>query len=58
MMLGLPGSEEQFTPELVLTELKKYEGIDAKKLKEHLFYFLNEVVPVAEECRCKNGDSS
>ena len=53
MMLGLPGSDDSFTPELVLTELKKYEGIDAKKLKEHLFYFLKEVVPVAEECNVK-----
>ena len=53
MMLGLPGSDDSFTPELVLTELKKYEGIDAKKLKEHLFYFLKEVVPVAEECGVK-----
>jgi len=49
MMMGLPGSDDSFTPELVLTELKKYEGIDANKLKEHLFYFLKEVVPVAEE---------
>jgi len=49
MMLGLPGSDDAFTPEQVLTELKKYEGIDAAKLKEHLFYFLKQVVPVAEE---------
>lgn len=53
MMLGLPGSDDAFTPEQVLTELKKYEGIDVKKLKEHLFYFLKEVVPVAEECGLK-----
>ena len=53
MMMGLPGSDDSFTPELVLTELKKYEGIDVKKLKDHLFYFLNEVVPVAEECDVK-----
>ncbi|HJS54213.1 MAG TPA: mannonate dehydratase, partial [Chitinophagaceae bacterium] len=53
MMLDLPGSDESFTPELVLSELKKYEGIDAKKLKEHLFYFLKQVVPVAEECNVK-----
>jgi mannonate dehydratase len=53
MMLGLPGSDDSFTPELVLTELKKYEGIDANKLKEHLFYFLEEVIPVAEECGVK-----
>ena len=28
--------------------MKTYEGIDAAKLKEHLFYFLQQVVPVAE----------
>jgi mannonate dehydratase len=53
MMLGLPGSDDSFTPELVLSELKKYQGIDAKKLKEHLFNFLKQVVPVAEECGLK-----
>lgn len=53
MMLGLPGSDEAFTPEQVLTELKKYEGIGVAKLKEHLFYFLEQVVPVAEECGLK-----
>lgn len=53
MMLGLPGSDDAFTPEQVLTELKKYEGIDVAKLKEHLFYFLEQVVPVAEECGLK-----
>jgi mannonate dehydratase len=53
MMLGLPGSDDAFTPDLVLTELKKYEGIDAKKLKQHLFYFLQQVVPVAEECNMR-----
>lgn len=53
MMLGLPGSDDAFTPEQVLTELKKYEGIDKQKLKQHLFYFLEQVVPVAEECGLK-----
>jgi mannonate dehydratase len=48
-LLGLPGSEERFTEEEILTALKTYEGIDAKKLKEHLFYFLKEIMPVAEE---------
>ncbi len=48
-MLGLPGSAEAFTPEKVLKALKEYEGIDSAKLKQHLFYFLQQVVPVAEE---------
>ncbi len=52
-MLGLPGSDDAFTPEQVLAALKTYEGIDAKKLKEHLFYFLQQVIPVAEECGLK-----
>ncbi len=52
-LLGLPGSDDAFTPQQVLSELKKYEGIDAAKLKEHLFYFLKQVVPVAAECGLK-----
>ncbi|RYZ18951.1 MAG: mannonate dehydratase, partial [Sphingobacteriales bacterium] len=48
-MLGLPGSDEAFTPAQVLAALKTYEGIDASRLKEHLFYFLQQVIPVAEE---------
>lgn len=47
-LLGLPGSEERFTPEQILVALKNYEFIDAKQLKQHLFYFLKQVVPVAE----------
>jgi len=47
-LLGLPGSEERFTPEEILAALKTYEHIDAKKLKQHLFYFLQQIVPVAE----------
>ena len=52
-LLGLPGSKEAFTPEQILKALKNYEGIDTAKLKEHLFYFLRQVVPVAEECGLK-----
>ncbi|MDB5206545.1 MAG: uxuA [Flavisolibacter sp.] len=48
-LLGLPGSEERFTEEQILAALKTYEGIDAARLKEHLFYFLRQVIPVAEE---------
>lgn len=52
-LLGLPGSEERFTEEQILSALKTYEGIDAVKLKQHLFYFLREIVPVAEKCEIK-----
>lgn len=52
-LLGLPGSEERFTEEQILAALKTYEGIDAARLKSHLFYFLQQVVPVAEEVGLK-----
>lgn len=52
-LLGLPGSDERFTTEQILSALKQYESIDAAKLKEHLFYFLREIVPVAEELGLK-----
>lgn len=53
VMLGLPGSDDAFTSEQVLAALKTYEEIDTAKLKQHLFYFLQQVVPVAEECGLK-----
>ena len=52
-LLGLPGSEERFTEEQILNALKTYDTIDASVLKQHLFYFLQEIVPVAEECGLK-----
>jgi mannonate dehydratase len=52
-LLGLPGSEERFTPQEILAALKSYEQIDAKKLKQHLFYFLEHIIPVAEEVGLK-----
>jgi mannonate dehydratase len=52
-MLGLPGSDDAFTVEQVLTALSTYDDIDAKQLKQHLFYFLKQVVPVAEACGLK-----
>lgn len=52
-LLGLPGSEERFTEEQILTALKTYEGIDSKRLKQHLFYFLQQIIPVAEEAGLK-----
>jgi mannonate dehydratase len=52
-LLGLPGSEERFTEEQILAALAAYKDIDAKKLKQHLFFFLQQVVPVAEECGLK-----
>lgn len=48
VLLGLPGSEEQFTVAEILAALQTYAHMDAAKLKQHLFYFLQQIVPVAE----------
>lgn len=53
LLLGLPGSDEDFTAEQVLQALKTYDSIGPEKLKEHLFFFLRQVVPVAEMCDLK-----
>ena len=52
-LLGLPGSEERFTEEQILTALKEYKDIDANKLKEHLHYFLQQIIPAAEQAGVK-----
>ena len=48
-LMGLPGSEEHFTPEQIREALDQYSGIDADRLRQHLHEFLRAVVPAAEE---------
>ncbi len=50
---GLPGSEERFTEAQMLASLKSYDQIDANRLKQHLFHFLQQIVPTAEQAGIK-----
>lgn len=53
VLLGLPGSDESFTPEKILELLQAYEGIDDDALRKNLVHFLSEVAPVAQELGLK-----
>lgn len=49
ILLGLPGSDENFTPELIKEQLEAYNYINDDQLRKNLVHFLSEVAPVAEE---------
>ncbi len=49
IIAGLPGSEEGYTTEQFLQILATYDGIDADTLKANLYYFLEQVIPAAEQ---------
>jgi len=48
ILAGLPGAEEAYSVEDFLVTLSGYNHIDRQALKNNLFYFLREIIPVAE----------
>lgn len=53
IMAGLPGTDEVFTPDEFKVQLRKYEHVDAAKLRENLAYFLRAIMPAAEAAGIK-----
>mgnify|MGYP006286493739 CR=1 FL=1 len=53
ILLRLPGTEEKYELEDIRNMLNDYAHIDRNTLKSHLFHFLREIVPIAEESDVK-----
>ena len=53
IIAGLPGSTTEGTHDLerFRKTINRYQSIDEKELQENLFYFLESIIPTAEECR-------
>ncbi|MCD9502988.1 mannonate dehydratase [Photobacterium phosphoreum] len=48
IIAGLPGAEEGYTLAAFQAQLDRYAGIDKNKLRQHMKYFLTELMPVCE----------
>lgn len=53
ILAGLPGAEEAYSIQDFLKVLEGYRNIDAQQLKANLFFFLKEIIPVAESVNVK-----
>lgn len=49
ILAGLPGTDEVFTIDQFREHLAKYKNIDARALRANLKYFLEAIIPIAEE---------
>ncbi|MFS2222318.1 mannonate dehydratase [Pantoea sp. B65] len=49
IIAGLPGAEEGYSLEQFRQHLQRYDNIDKAKLRENFAYFLQGIIPVAEQ---------
>jgi mannonate dehydratase len=53
MMAGLPGTKDVFTVDQFKSILSKYDGVDTQILKANMAYFLQAIIPDAEQLGIK-----
>lgn len=53
IIAGLPGSDKNYSLEEFQAALDSYASIDEQKLRENLAYFLQQIIPVAQEVGAK-----
>ncbi len=51
--LSLPGWDESYTQEELLELIKMYDNISKNELKDNMKYFIDQIIPVAEEVGIK-----
>lgn len=49
IIAGLPGAEEGYTLAEFQQQLDRYQGISKEQFRQHLAFFLQQIIPVAEE---------
>ena len=49
ILCGLPGTVDDLTPKEFLRQLKAYAGITDRKLRDNMYWFLNEISPVLDK---------
>ncbi|HVO72847.1 MAG TPA: mannonate dehydratase [Ignavibacteriaceae bacterium] len=55
VLLGFPGSGEAYTLDGLRSAINEYNSISPDDFREHLFYFLKEIIPAAEESHILMG---
>ncbi|MFT6268664.1 MAG: mannonate dehydratase [Alphaproteobacteria bacterium] len=58
IIAGLPGGEGSYTRESIRETIQLFIDLGTEGFRENLFYFLREIIPVAELMKTQNVYSS